>query len=166
MTGDDFIKSALRQLRLYRSLGEKSIGRLDTAQLNTIPQGESNSIAVIVRHMAGNMKSRWTDFLTSDGEKTWRNRDSEFEEPNESKESILHRWNEGWELTLSVIGALRGEDIDREVRIRNESMSAAEAIHRQIAHYAYHVGQIVYVAKMQLGANWESLSIPRKRKPR
>lgn len=164
MTTADFIKSALRQLRHYKSLGDKSLDRVTENQLHTVVADGSNSIAVIVQHMAGNMKSRWTDFLSSDGEKPWRMRDEEFEEHATSKEKILSLWNDGWKLTIDTIATLKDNDIDRTVSIAGEQMSAAEAIHRQIAHYAYHVGQIVLLAKAQAGSSWESLSIPKPEK--
>jgi hypothetical protein len=158
-----FIKSALRQFSLYRSLGEKTIARLSDAQLHHSPGENDNSIAVIMRHLHGNMLSRWTDFLTTDGEKPSRDRDAEFESDNEPKEKLLSRWNEGWHCLFDALEPLTDEDLQRTVTIRSEEMTAMEAIHRQIAHYAYHVGQIVYLGKMQVGDSWQSLSIPKKK---
>jgi hypothetical protein len=163
MSENPFIKSTLRQFRFYKSLADKTIERLDTARLHFSPSSESNSIAVLIGHLHGNMLSRWTDFLNSDGEKEWRKRDEEFEPHDESKAQLIEKWEAGWNCLFNALEPLQTEDLSRTVYIRKEAMSAMEAIHRQIAHYAYHVGQIVYLGKVQLDAKWESLSIPKKK---
>lgn len=122
---------------------------------------ESNSIAVIVNHLAGNMLSRFTDFLTSDGEKEWRNRDLEFVNPFQSREELLAKWEEGWKCLLDTLATLQPADLDGIVYIRNEGHTVTEALNRQLAHYPYHVGQIVFIAKMIKNQEWQSLSIPR-----
>ncbi len=124
---------------------------------------EMNSIAIIVKHMVGNMRSRWTDFLTSDGEKPDRNRDSEFVDPAESREVLMKRWEEGWQDVFFALTPLSDADLDRKVTIRGEQHSVMQAINRQIAHYSYHVGQIVFLAKHLQSANWKSLSVPRNK---
>src|SRR5208282_6794803 len=122
---------------------------------------ESNSIAIIVKHLTGNMRSRWTDFLTSDGEKPNRNRDAEFEAPPQTRAEILTLWEEAWKIVFDVLATLTDDDLGRTIRIRAERHSVMQAINRQIAHYAYHIGQIVYIAKHFSGSRWTSLSIPR-----
>ena len=124
---------------------------------------EMNSIAIIVKHMAGNMRSRWTDFLTSDGEKPDRNRDTEFVEPPATREELLKRWNEGWDRVFRALTPLSDSDLERSVMIRGEPHSAMQAINRQIAHYAYHCGQIVFLAKHFRASDWKSLSVPRNK---
>ena len=124
---------------------------------------ESNSIAIVVKHMAGNMRSRWTDFLTSDGEKPDRNRDSEFESPATTREELLKQWDAGWSHVFSALEPLSGADITRTVTIRTEPHSVMQAINRQIAHYSYHVGQIVYLAKHFAGDHWIPLTIPKRK---
>ena len=161
MKGADFIRSALRQLNYYKALGDRTIGRLNDTQMHFSAAEHSNSIAVIIRHLEGNMRSRWTDFLTTDGEKPWRDRDREFGNERETMAELMAKWNDGWKLTLDAVAALKPADIERTVSVRGEAMMAGEAVHRAIAHYAYHVGQIVYLGKLQLGDQWESLSIPR-----
>ena len=121
---------------------------------------ECNSIAVIVKHLHGNMMSRWTDFLSTDGEKEWRNRDDEFVADLTNRESILRLWQEGWKCLLKALNSISDNDLDNHVLIRNKEHTILEAINRQLAHYAYHVGQIIYIGKQMKGANWQSLSIP------
>lgn len=145
----------------YKSLADKAIDQISEKDLFISPNPESNSIAIIIHHMAGNMLSRWTDFLNSDGEKEWRNRDEEFEAWNESKENILKAWQEGWKCLFDAINPLTDNDLNKIVYIRNEGHTVQEALLRQIAHYAYHVGQIVFLAKALKGEGWHSLSIPR-----
>lgn len=156
-----FLDSALQRFRFYYDMGSKTLERLDTAQMHWQPQGEPNSIAMIVHHMYGNMLSRWTDFLTTDGEKPNRKRDEEFEEDNAPKELIIQRWNEGWECLLQAVGSLQPDDLEKTVYIRAEPHSVVDAINRQLTHLPYHTGQMVYIAKMILGEKWESLSIPK-----
>jgi hypothetical protein len=159
---DRYLEDVVRQLRKYRALGEAAIAQVDDAALFRRLDPESNSIALVVKHLAGNMRSRWTDFLASDGEKPWRGRDSEFEDqPGESRATVLRRWREGWEACLESIGALAADDLGRTVTIRGEPHTVLEAIQRQLTHYAYHVGQIAFLAKHFAGPAWRSLSIPR-----
>jgi hypothetical protein len=127
------------------------------------PNEESNSIAVIIQHTSNNMLSRWTDFLTSDGEKDWRNRDDEFAIKNASKEEIIALWEKGWSCCLGAIGSLTAADLLKTIYIRSEALSVVDAIIRQLAHYPYHVGQIIYMAKMIRNGQWQSLSIPRNK---
>lgn len=156
-----FLPSAIKQFKYYRLLGDKTMDRLSDAQLLWSPGTESNSIGVIVGHMHGNMLSRWTNFLTEDGEKTWRKRDTEFEERLQNKQEILAAWNQGWDCVMQAVSLLTEQDLDQTVYIRNQGHTVAEAINRQLCHYAYHVGQITYLGKMQLGQAWQSLSIPK-----
>jgi hypothetical protein len=129
-------------------------------QINQEPGPSCNAVSVIVRHMHGNMMSRWTDFLESDGEKPWRMRDQEFENDCPTRELLMKRWNEGWDCLFHALNQLQDSDWERTVRIRGEQHSVADAIHRQMMHYAYHIGQLVYVSKWISGVKWESLSIP------
>lgn len=156
-----FLSSTIRQFDYYRSLGEKTIDRLSDEQLNWQYNPESNSVAMIVRHLSGNMLSRWTDFLTSDGEKPWRQREAEFDYGSFSRDSLLEAWNKGWERLFLTLRSLKEEDLSKEIFIRNEAHSVTEAINRQLAHYPYHIGQIVYIGKMVCNDQWQSLSIPR-----
>lgn len=158
----EYLKSAIRQFEYYKSLGEKAMVQATDEGLNWQPDAESNSIAVIVKHLWGNMLSRWTDFLTTDGEKPWRDRDAEFEEAGASREQILRWWAEGWQCLFDALGGITDEDLERIIYIRNDGHTILEAINRQIAHYAYHVGQIVYLARLQRREGWQSLSIPRR----
>lgn len=145
----------------YRQLGDRSFEQLSEVQLLQQPDEVSNSIAVIVKHVRGNMLSRWTDFLNSDGEKTWRRRDEEFEDTLKTKEAVIRAWNEGWDCLFQALDSIEDHDLERLVYIRNEGHTVLEAIHRQLAHYAYHLGQIVYLARMLKGGDWTSLSIPK-----
>lgn len=156
-----YLQSALKRLETHQYLGLKTIQRINKDQLNWQPDGDPNSIAMIIKHLHGNMLSRWTDFLTTDGEKPGRNRDLEFEESDLSHEQILQLWDEGWNCMLTAIRSLQETDLDRTVFIRNEPHIVIDAINRQLAHVPYHVGQIVYIGKMILKDKWESLSIPK-----
>ncbi|MES2680589.1 MAG: DUF1572 family protein [Bacteroidota bacterium] len=158
-----FLESVRKQFEYYKLLGEKTFDQLGEEQLFFKHNDESNSIATIVKHLHGNMMSRWTDFLMSDGEKEWRQRDGEFENDLQTKSEVLKKWNEGWHCLFSAIGPLTAEDLSKTVYIRNQGHTVEEAIIRQLAHYPYHVGQIVYVGKMIADANWTSLSIPRNK---
>lgn len=157
----DYISGSINIFKYYKQLGEKAIAQVSDNMLVYEPTPGINSIAVIIRHLHGNMKSRWTDFLTSDGEKTWRNRDEEFEAFAVNRESLLQSWEEGWNYVFNALEDLKPEDLDTTIVIRHQPQTVSDAIQRQIAHYAYHVGQIVYLAKMEQGENWTSLSIPR-----
>lgn len=156
-----YLQSVLKRFEIHRELGFKTIQRLNKDQLNWQPEGEPNSITMIIKHLHGNMLSRWTDFLTTDGEKPGRNRDLEFEEDNYSYEQVIQLWDEGWDCMLTAIRGLQDTDLDRTVFIRNEPHIVIDAINRQLAHVPYHVGQIVYIGKMILKDKWESLSIPK-----
>ncbi len=157
-----YIDDIIVQLRKYKRLAEKAVGQIDDEQFfETADHEASNSIAIIMKHMAGNMRSRWTDFLKSDGEKPDRNRDQEFViEEGSSRDSILKTWEKGWEYVFGAISSLQPDDLTRTVTIRGEEHTALEAINRQYAHYAYHVGQIVMLAKDFAGDGWQFLSIP------
>ncbi|MGC4104238.1 DUF1572 family protein [Ferruginibacter sp.] len=158
-TGTIFLQSAVKRLGYYKELGDKTLAQLNEADLHYQPNEASNSIAIIIQHMAGNMLSRWTDFLTSDGEKDWRNRDTEFEEQQLSKEQLLAFWEKGWRCCLDAISALTEDDLLKTIYIRGEGLTVVDAINRQLAHYPYHVGQIIFAAKLITGNNWHNLSI-------
>jgi hypothetical protein len=146
----------------YKELGERAIAQLDEQQIAWRPNDSSNSIALLVHHLTGNMLSRFTDFLTSDGEKPWRDREAEFDAGYESKTAMMQSWEKGWAALFSALNDLTlKEDENRVVYIRNEGHSVQDALLRQLAHYASHVGQIIYIAKLQKGDAWESLSIPK-----
>lgn len=163
-TGRAYLADILDQLGKIRRMGEAGISQVSDDQFAWKPDGESNSIGLIVKHITGNMRSRWTDFLTSDGEKPDRHRDTEFEdESGDSREALMRRWDLCWDLTISVIGALTEQDLLRTIRIRGEDHSVMQAINRQLVHYSTHVGQIVFLAKHLAGKEWKTLSIPRGR---
>ncbi len=154
----------LRQFRGLKRLADRALAQTSDADFFAMLDPGSNSIALLVKHMAGNMRSRWTGFLTSDGEKPDRRRDSEFlVEPGDTREGLMRRWEEGWSLLLAAVEPLAAEDFGRTVFVRGEAHSVLRAIKRQVAHYAYHVGQLVFLAKHFAGDRWESLSIPRGR---
>ncbi|WP_276134326.1 DUF1572 domain-containing protein [Polluticoccus soli] len=157
----EYLKSAKRQFLYYKQLGEGAMAQMKDEELFWQPNEESNSVATIVKHLHGNMLSRWTDFLTSDGEKEWRNRDGEFENNWNTRESVMQAWDIGWKCLFDALDSITDEDINRIVYIRNEGHTILEATNRQIAHYCYHVGQIVYIGKMCRNEGWKSLSIPR-----
>lgn len=158
-----YLKSAERQFLYYKKLGEQAMEQTEDKMLFLQPNEESNSIAIIVKHLWGNMLSRWTNFLTEDGEKPWRERDAEFDNDIKTREELLSKWHEGWQCLLHAIGGLTENDLERIIYIRNEGHSVVEAINRQIAHYSYHVGQIVFIAKMIKNEGWKNLSIPRNK---
>jgi hypothetical protein len=158
-----YLESAIDELRRYRKLAERAMLQLrNDEDLHWTPDAESNSIAILVRHLAGNMISRWTDFLTSDGEKPSRQRDAEFVDDAASREQLLALWNRGWTCLFDALEPLRDEDLQKTVYVRGEALTVVQAINRQVAHYASHVGQIVWIAKHRESGNWKSLSIPRK----
>lgn len=156
-----YLQDSIAVFRQTRSLGERALSQCPDDALTVMLDPESNSIATIIKHMTGNMRSRWTDFLTTDGEKPDRNRDSEFETPASSRAELLAQWNQGWDLVFTTLNGLTEADMTRTVTIRNEPHSVMQAINRQIGHYSYHVGQIVFLAKHFGSANWQSLTIPR-----
>lgn len=157
----NYLESAIKQFEYYKMLGDKTFAQLNEEQLFWQFNEESNSIAMIVKHLSGNMLSRFTDFLTSDGEKEWRNRDAEFENDIINKTDLLAQWNEGWQCLFNAINTLTEQDLSKEIYIRNQGHTVTEAINRQLAHYPYHVGQIVFLGKMLCNQNWQSLSIPK-----
>jgi hypothetical protein len=157
-----YLEAAVHELRRLKGLGEKALAQVEDRLLNLRLDPESNSLALIVKHLAGNMLSRWTDFLVSDGEKPWRHRDQEFETPQPlDRGEMLAAWDAGWACLFTALAGLGEDDLSRLVRIRGEALSVTEAINRQVSHYAYHVGQLVFLAKHLAGSRWTSLSIPR-----
>lgn len=162
MPGNAFIDDALLQFRKYKKMGEEAMAQISEKDFFRLLDKDTNNIALIVKHMAGNMRSRWTDFLTTDGEKPNRHRDTEFEiYDDDSKKSLMRQWEEGWQLVFDAIEPLNGDDLMKTIYIRSEPHSVMQAINRQLTHYAYHVGQIVFLAKHFAGPKWKSLSIPK-----
>lgn len=160
--GEVYLESTLFRFRTLKGLGEGAIEQLSADELTTTSGTESNSIAVIMQHLHGNMMSRWTKFLTSDGEKPSRDRDQEFElQPDLTREDRMQRWNEGWACLLGAVESLKPEDLAERVRIRGQELFALDAIQRQVAHIGYHVGQIVMLAKDLRGSDWVTLSVAR-----
>ena len=158
-----YLEDSLSVFRYYKKLAEGAMEQVTDAQLFATLDPEMNSIAIIAKHMAGNMRSRWTDFLISDGEKPNRNRDSEFVEPPTTRAAVLEMWNQGWDVVFQALESLSDADLGRSVAIRGEPHSVMQAINRQIAHYSYHCGQIVFLAKHWKADDWKSLSVPRKK---
>lgn len=156
-----YLPSVIREFAALKSLGEKAIGQIDEKGLVWKYNEESNSIAVIVQHLRGNMRSRWTDFFTTDGEKEWRLRDTEFEDQEFTAHDVMRLWEEGWHVLFEALEGIGEKDLETKVYIRNEPHTVIEAINRQLAHYASHVGQIIYIARMIKGKSWNSLSIPK-----
>jgi hypothetical protein len=156
-----YIQDALAVFRDYKRLAERAMEQVADEQLFVTLDPEGNSIAIIVKHMAGNMRSRWTDFLSTDGEKPNRNRDSEFVDPSATRNQLLAEWETGWTCLFKAIEPLTDADLGRTVTIRSEAHSVMQAINRQLAHYAHHVGQIVLLAKHFASVRWQSLSVPR-----
>lgn len=159
--GQTYLDSVIKRMTSYKQLGDGTFAQLSEKDLFYSPNEASNSIAVIIRHLHGNMLSRWTNFLTEDGEKPGRNRDEEFDPPPADKTALLALWEQGWKCLLDTLGSLKEEDLLKTIHIRHEPLSAIDAINRQLAHYPHHVGQIVYIGKMILGDQWRSLSIPK-----
>ena len=158
---NDYLASVKKQFEYYKLLGDKTFSQLEDQNLFWQYNADSNSIATIVKHLCGNMRSRWTDFLTTDGEKEWRNRDAEFENDILTRQELLDTWEIGWDCLFNALNSLTEEDLQKEIYIRNQGHSVMEAINRQLAHYPYHVGQIVFIGKMACENNWNSLSIPK-----
>ncbi len=158
-----YLEDSLSLFHYYKKLAEGAMDQVSDEQLFLALDEEMNSIAIIVKHMAGHMRSRWTDFLTADGEKPDRNRDSEFVQPPGNRQELMQAWNEGWQRVFQALEPLSAADLERKVTIRGEPHSVMQAINRQIAHYAYHCGQIVFLAKHFQGSGWKSLTVPRKR---
>ena len=157
----EFLAGAIKLFKYYKKLGEGAMDQLNDHEILIRPNEASNNIALIVHHLSGNMLSRWTDFLTSDGEKPWRNREAEFDEGYPDKKTMIDAWNKGWECLLNALESLKPEDLSKVIYIRNEGQSVLEAIQRQLAHYPHHVAQIIYQAKAIKGDNFRSLSIPK-----
>jgi len=158
---NSYLESSIKQFEYYKSLGDKTFNQLTFDELKNEFAEDSNSISIIVKHIVGNMLSRWTNFLTEDGEKEWRQRDEEFIDSFHSKEELINAWNKGWDCLFTAIIPLKNEDLERIIYIRNQGHTVVEAINRQMMHYAYHVGQIVFLGKLTKGKNWQSLSIPK-----
>ena len=158
-----YLEDSLAVLRYYKKLGERAMDQVSDEHLFAALDEEANSIAIIVKHMTGNMRSRWTDFLTSDGEKPNRNRDGEFVDPPATREALLKDWEDGWAHVFETLESLSDEDLTRTVTIRGEAHSVMQAINRQLAHYPHHVGQIVLLAKHFACGHWQSLSVPRNK---
>lgn len=156
-----FLHSAIRQFEYYKQLGEKTIAQVEDEKLFWQFNEESNSIAIIIYHLSGNMLSRWTDFLTTDGEKEWRNRDEEFVNGITTKNDLLKKWNNGWQCLFDTLNSLSNDDLEKTIYIRNQGQTVVDAINRQLCHYSYHIGQIVFLGKMIVNDNWTSLSIPK-----
>jgi uncharacterized damage-inducible protein DinB len=156
---NDYLTSVKKQFEYYKMLGDKTFAQLSDEQFFYQFNEESNSIATIVNHLCGNMLSRWTDFLTTDGEKPWRQRDAEFNDNITDKQELITKWNKGWQCLFDAINNLKTEDLTKEIFIRNQGHTVTEAINRQLAHYPYHVGQIVFLGKMLCNTQWKSLSI-------
>jgi hypothetical protein len=158
-----YLKDSIDVFHYYKKLGERAMAQCPNDALFTVLDAESNSIAIIVKHMAGNMRSRWTDFLTADGEKPDRNRDTEFEEPPKTRAELMEMWERGWKYIFGALDPLSDADLARTISIRTEPHSVMQAINRQVAHYSYHVGQIVYLARHFAGGKWQSLTIPKNK---
>ncbi|MCB0446988.1 MAG: DUF1572 family protein [Gelidibacter sp.] len=156
-----YISGIIKQFNYYKTVGDKTFEQLSFEDMNYQPNQVSNSISIIVKHMVGNMLSRWTNFLIEDGEKPWRQREQEFEASYTSKDELIAAWEKGWQCVFNAIIPLQDSDMDTIVYIRNEGHTVAEAIFRQLGHYPYHIGQIAYVGKMLKGNDWKSLSIPK-----
>jgi hypothetical protein len=156
-----YLKDSIELFRYYKGLGERAMAQVPDEAFATTLDVESNSIATIVKHLAGNMRSRWSDFLTTDGEKPDRQRDTEFKTPPKTRAEVMDLWKAGWKYVFEALTPLTDNDLQRTVRIRTEPHSVMQAINRQVAHYSYHVGQIVYLAKHLAGDRWTALTIPR-----
>lgn len=158
-----YLDSVRKQFLYYKTLGEKTFDQLEAEQFFVSLNENTNSIAVIVKHLSGNMLSRWTDFLSSDGEKDWRNRDDEFHDTLNTKEDVVAVWDKGWDCFLTTLNELKPEQLSQIIYIRNEGHTVVEAINRQLAHYSYHIGQIVFYGKLLKTSEWNSLSIPKNK---
>lgn len=159
----NYLESVRKQFLYYKTIAERAMAQLNDAELCWQYNEESNSIANIVKHLRGNMLSRWTDFMTTDGEKPWRERDAEFENDQPDRATIMAWWEAGWQCLFDALDSLTAADLGKIIYIRNEGHTVLEAINRQLAHYPYHVGQIVYLAKMAQNDRWQTLSIARNR---
>jgi hypothetical protein len=156
-----YVQDSIDLFNYYKKLGDRAMAQCPDAGLFATLDAESNSIAIIVKHMSGNMRSRWTDFLTTDGEKPDRHRDTEFEEPPKTRAELIEMWDRGWKYLFDALTPLSDADLVRTITIRTEPHSVMQAINRQVAHYSYHVGQIVFLAKHAAANNWQALTVPR-----
>lgn len=159
--GKEYLSTVIKRFKYYKDLGEKTFEQLDEKDFHYLSTSESNSIAIIIQHLTGNMLSRFTNFLTEDGEKEWRQRDDEFEIHNYTKQQVIDLWNKGWECFLNALESLTENDLQTIIYIRKEPLSVIDAIDRQLAHYPYHIGQIVFIGRMIKNKDWKSLSIPK-----
>lgn len=157
----NFLESTRKQFAYYKTLGERTFDQLEESDLFWQYNPASNSIAIIVKHLWGNMLSRWTDFLTTDGEKDWRQREAEFEPDINNREELMEKWEAGWNCLFTALDSIHVDNFNTTIYIRNMGHTVTEAVNRQLAHYAYHIGQIVYIGRMIKGEKWQSLSIPR-----
>ena len=158
---NSYLSSVIKQFEYYKSLGDKTIAILNYEELKKEFITDSNSITIIVKHLVGNMLSRWTNFMVEDGEKSWRQRDLEFEDTYNSKTELLNAWEDGWACLFNALHNLNESDLEKIIFIRNQGHTVTEAINRQLAHYSYHIGQIVFIGKLIKGTEWQSLSIPK-----
>ncbi|MBT8270539.1 MAG: DUF1572 domain-containing protein [Bacteroidia bacterium] len=156
-----YLSSIIKQFEYCKSLGNRTFDQLKDEDINWQQNPESNSISIISKHITGNLRSRWTNFLTEDGEKSWRNRDNEFIASYSNKHQMIKAWDDAWSILFDVLKNLKDSDLEKEIYIRNQGHTVVEAINRQLAHYSYHVGQLVQLGKMIKGPNWQSLSIPK-----
>ncbi|MGH1339099.1 MAG: DUF1572 family protein [Aureispira sp.] len=159
MTNTNYLPATVKQFEYYKQLGEKAMQQVTDKQLFHTPDVLNNSMAIIVQHLWGNMRSRWTDFRHSDGEKTWRNRDEEFEDTITTPQELWQKWEEGWAVLFEALQGIQEEELAELVYIRQQGHTIIEAINRQLAHYAYHIGQLVLLAKLARGTKWQTLSI-------
>ncbi|MEI9944525.1 MAG: DUF1572 family protein [Chitinophagaceae bacterium] len=159
--GKEFLQTVIKRVKYYKDLGDKTFDQLNDSDFHFQPNEASNSIAVIIQHMAGNMLSRWTNFLNEDGEKEWRQRDDEFSVHNYTKQQLLEIWEKGWKCFIDALEALQEDDLLKTITIRKEELSAIDAINRQLAHYPHHVGQIIYIGRIIKNQDWKNLSIPK-----
>ncbi len=157
----NYLEGTRKQFRYYKSLGDRTFEQLNDEEIHHTYNTYSNNIAIIVKHIVGNMLSRWTNFLTEDGEKNWRQRDAEFEDSYTSKNEMIAAWEKGWQCLFDAITPLKAEDLERIIYIRNQEQTVVDAINRQLAHYAYHIGQIVFIGTLLKDTQWKSLSIPK-----
>ncbi|HEX5023823.1 MAG TPA: DUF1572 family protein [Agriterribacter sp.] len=158
-----FLESAIKRVIYYKQLGESCLNQLEEEDFYFRPNGMSNNLAIIIQHMSGNMLSRWTNFLTEDGEKDWRKRDTEFEDQHYSRQQLLNLWEKGWNCFIGTLESLQERDLLKTITIRHEPLIVMDAINRQLAHYPYHIGQMVYIGKMIRDAEWQSLSIDKNK---
>jgi hypothetical protein len=158
----EYLDEAFRSFRGYKRMADGALAQLNDQDFFYLPDPESNSVAMVVKHIAGNLRSRWTDFLTTDGEKPDRNRDQEFIlTPADTREELMRRWDQTWETVFATVKSLKPEDVSRTVTIRGDAHTVLQALNRSLTHIAYHVGQILYVGKHRRGADWTTLSIPK-----